>query len=313
MVGTSARDALAGAGNPHARARWRSELMFHALGRRRRPRGVHGDRSGTRRTIFADGRIALATLLAGGEGRACSRRCRYSRKCSSPEGIVRRVAARGRLGRVSRSARGRTSKHAAGLRAVGDDVPISGSPPREPPSRCEGVVVEKGLHDELSGEMFVAIQMLTAKGYLRWDARGGGAAAGARQGPLGFEVEAWSKPADRIVARSPKKMAESTIRFVRVSLWRRRIGAAAVRRHARCRALRGPLLPGYDPTPQGGTRRLLERNRWKRFRELTVVGARGFEHSDLVGTEPNALPGCATPRRRDGLLCQESLGSQRNR
>jgi hypothetical protein len=64
------------------------------------------------------------------------------------------------------------------------------------------VVVGKGLHDELSGEMFAAIQTAHGQGYyLRLPPAEVERLQEHDKVRVGFEVEAWSKPADRIVAR----------------------------------------------------------------------------------------------------------------
>jgi hypothetical protein len=74
--------------------------------------------------------------------------------------------------------------------------------PKLPVSTFEGVVLGKGLHDELSGQMFAAVQGTDGQGFyvpLRPEV-----AEALRPGEtirVGFKPEPWVKPADRIVAR----------------------------------------------------------------------------------------------------------------
>jgi Protein of unknown function (DUF3363) len=67
---------------------------------------------------------------------------------------------------------------------------------------AECLVVGMGHHDELTGEMFAAIRTANGQGYyLRLSAQ---AAESFQEGDtvrVGFEVEPWLRPADRIVAR----------------------------------------------------------------------------------------------------------------
>jgi hypothetical protein len=73
---------------------------------------------------------------------------------------------------------------------------------RNPVPSFEGVVVGKGLDDELSGRMFAAIRTPAGDGfYVRMAPD---VAESLREGEtvrVGFDVERWLKPADRIVVR----------------------------------------------------------------------------------------------------------------
>ena len=74
--------------------------------------------------------------------------------------------------------------------------------PKLPLSTFEAVVIGKGLHDELSGQMFVAAQGADNRGYyipLRPEV-----AENLHRGErirVGFKTEKWLKPADEIIAR----------------------------------------------------------------------------------------------------------------
>jgi uncharacterized protein DUF3363 len=74
--------------------------------------------------------------------------------------------------------------------------------PTIPVPAFEGIVVGKGLHDELTGEMFAAVQTNAGRSYyipLRPEV-----AESLRQGEMvrvGVETEPWLKPADRIIER----------------------------------------------------------------------------------------------------------------
>ena len=66
----------------------------------------------------------------------------------------------------------------------------------------EGVVVGKGLDDELTGQMFAAVTTATGGAY--YVRLPSGVAESLREGDtvrLGFEVESWLKPSDRIIGR----------------------------------------------------------------------------------------------------------------
>lgn len=74
--------------------------------------------------------------------------------------------------------------------------------PKLPMSPLEGVVLGKGLHDELSGQMFVAVRGADDRGYyipLRPEA----AETLQRDDAIrvGFKTEKWLKPADHIIAQ----------------------------------------------------------------------------------------------------------------
>jgi type IV secretory pathway VirD2 relaxase len=74
--------------------------------------------------------------------------------------------------------------------------------PENPVPVQEGVVVGIGLHDELTGEMFAAIKTTSGQGYYRRVPPE--IAEALREGDkvrVGFEVEPWLKPADRIVSQ----------------------------------------------------------------------------------------------------------------
>jgi len=74
--------------------------------------------------------------------------------------------------------------------------------PKVPLPTFEAVVVGKGLHDELSGQMFLAARAADDRGYyipLRPEV-----AEGLQRGErirVGFTTEKWLKPADEIIAR----------------------------------------------------------------------------------------------------------------
>jgi type IV secretory pathway VirD2 relaxase len=78
--------------------------------------------------------------------------------------------------------------------------------PKLPVSKFGAVVVVKGLHDELSGQMFVAVQATHGQGYyipLRPDD-----AESLHRGDtirVGFKAEAWLKPADKAIAQVAKE------------------------------------------------------------------------------------------------------------
>ena len=78
--------------------------------------------------------------------------------------------------------------------------------PKLPLSNFGAVVVGKGLHDELSGEMFVAVQATHGQGYyipLRPEV-----AESLHRGDtirVGFKAEAWLKPADKAIAQVAKE------------------------------------------------------------------------------------------------------------
>jgi hypothetical protein len=74
--------------------------------------------------------------------------------------------------------------------------------PEDPVPVQEGVVVGIGLHDEMTGEMFAAIKTASGQGYYRQVPLQ--VAEVLQEGDkvrIGFEVEPWLKPADRIVSQ----------------------------------------------------------------------------------------------------------------
>jgi Protein of unknown function (DUF3363) len=78
--------------------------------------------------------------------------------------------------------------------------------PKLPLSNLGAVVVGKGLHDELSGEMFIAVQATTGQGYyipVRPEV-----AESLHRGDkirVAFKAENWLKPADRAIAQVAKE------------------------------------------------------------------------------------------------------------
>jgi hypothetical protein len=78
--------------------------------------------------------------------------------------------------------------------------------PENPVPIADGIVVGLGLHDELSGEMFAAIKMASGQGYyLRLPPKVAENLHERDVVRVGFEVEPWVKPADRIVAQFAQK------------------------------------------------------------------------------------------------------------
>jgi uncharacterized protein DUF3363/relaxase-like protein len=74
--------------------------------------------------------------------------------------------------------------------------------PKRPQSNFEAVVIGKGLHDELSGQMFVAARAANDRGYyipLRPEVAEN--LQGGDRIRVGFATEKWLKPADEIIAR----------------------------------------------------------------------------------------------------------------
>ncbi len=199
--------------------RWRAqEILTRELGRRYEMdtsigRDVDVGREAfteTDRAIAAHsspgGSVALAKLLAAPEGErlACLDRLqaleemRLATKQSSgvwnlADGWKEFLVQRGE----ELDARSR-------LRAlVGDDASrYQVLRPENPVPVADGVVVGMGLHDELAGEMFAAIKTANGQGYyLRLPPSAAEKLQGGDVVRVGFEVEPWLKPADRIVAR----------------------------------------------------------------------------------------------------------------
>jgi hypothetical protein len=77
--------------------------------------------------------------------------------------------------------------------------------PENPVPIAEGVVVGMGLHDELTGEMFAAVKTIAGQRfYVRLPAHTAETLQAGDPVRVGFEVEPWLKPADRIVAQFAK-------------------------------------------------------------------------------------------------------------
>jgi Protein of unknown function (DUF3363) len=156
--------------------------------------------------LSPDGTVALPKLLAapGPEGRVCLARLQTLERM----GLASRQSAavwslkdgwRGILGQL-----GEGLDASERLRAL---VPDQGVRyhivDRESPVPVfEAVVAGKGLHDELTGEMFAAV--VTAPGDAYYVRLPPDAAESLHAGDavrVGFEVQPWLKPADRIIAR----------------------------------------------------------------------------------------------------------------
>jgi type IV secretory pathway VirD2 relaxase len=153
-----------------------------------------------------DGAVTLAKLLAapGGEGRACLARLQVLEEMQL---ATKESAGTWRLAKGWKPYLGQLGEdHEAHrrLRAlVGDEAHRYQVLRRENPIPvADGVVVGKGLHDELTGEMFAAIKTADGRAlYLRLPPA---LAEGLQERDVvrvGFEGEPWLKPADRIVAR----------------------------------------------------------------------------------------------------------------
>ena len=130
--------------------------------------------------------------------------CRRSKKCSSPRrnraGVWR--LADGWKGFLVQ--RGEDLDAAVRLRAlVGEEASrYQVLRPENPVPVADGVVVGMGLHDELSGEMFAAIKTAAGQGYyVRLPPQAAEKLQERDAVRVGFEVEPWLKPADRIVAQ----------------------------------------------------------------------------------------------------------------
>jgi len=153
-----------------------------------------------------DGKVTLPTLLAApaGEGQACLERLQVleemqlARKDSA--GVWQ--LAEGWKGFLIR--RGEDLDAQARLRPlVGDEAARYQVLRQENPvPMSEGVVIGKGLHNELTGEIFVAIRTTDGKGYyLLVPANVAEALKDREVVRVGFQEEPWLKPADRIVSR----------------------------------------------------------------------------------------------------------------
>jgi hypothetical protein len=200
--------------------RWRAqEILTRELGRRSerdlsQDWGLEAGREGFTEIDRAiadhcspDGSVTLARLLAAPEGErlACLDRLQVLEEmqlATKESGGVWRLANdwSGFLVRRGEDLDARTRLRAL----VGDDasryrvlraedlVPVT-----------DGVVVGMGLHDEVSGELFAAIRTAAGQGYyVRLPPQAAGMLQEKDAVRVGFEVEPWLKPADRIVARA---------------------------------------------------------------------------------------------------------------
>ena len=101
-----------------------------------------------------------------------------------------------RQGRLSWSSRRPSSSRVSLLPAIG------GRARYLPISPFDGVVLGKGLHDELSGQLFAAVQGPDGNGfYVPLRPEVAEALSVGEKVRVGFKTEPWVKPADRIVAR----------------------------------------------------------------------------------------------------------------
>ena len=156
--------------------------------------------------VQPDGSVTQKALLAGRkqEGRNCIARLRRLRQfdlaAQKPPGNWR--LADGWMETLERMGeqRDRTERLYPIVGPSADEYQVVDS--RSPISGFEGVVLGKGLHDELSGQMFAAIKTPEGKGFyvlVRPEA--------ANLLPIGktarveFITEPWVKPADRIISR----------------------------------------------------------------------------------------------------------------
>ena len=154
-----------------------------------------------------DGSVALAKLLAAPEGErlACLDRLQALEEmqlaAKESAGVWR--LADGWKGFLVQ--RGEDLDAASRLRAlVGDEASrYRVLRPENPVPVTDGVVVGMGLHDELSGEMFAAVKTAARPGVLPAVAARRRRRSCRRSDAVrvGFEVEPWVKPADRIVSQ----------------------------------------------------------------------------------------------------------------
>ncbi len=200
--------------------RWRAqEILTRELGRRSELNISVGSEVEVRREAFTeidraitknsspDGSVSLTTLLTAPDG-AATRLCLDRLQTLEEMQLAVRESPGGwRLAQGWKKFllhRGEDLEARGRLRAlVGDEASRYQVLRRENPVPvAEGVVVAMGLHDELSGEMFAAIKTASGQGYYL---RLPGTLAEKLQERdvvrVGFEVEPWLKPADRIVAR----------------------------------------------------------------------------------------------------------------
>ncbi len=130
--------------------------------------------------------------------------------------------------------------------------------PNIPVPAFEGVVVGKGLDDELTGQMFAAVRTSAGTSYyirLRPEV-----AESLRQGEtvrVGFQTEQWLKPADRIIARFAQENG----------------GIYDPKRHQQAlETLRWPLSDGREPSPADRiTANLRRLERLARYRLATPL------------------------------------------
>jgi len=153
-----------------------------------------------------EGKVSLPALLAApaGEGQACLERLQVLEEMQLAKKDAAGVwqLADGWKGFLVQ--RGEDLDARARLRSlVGDEASRYRVLRQEDPvPMSEGVVVGKGLHNELTGEMFVAIRTTDGKGYyLPVPADVAEALKDREAVRVGFRQEPWLKPADRIVAR----------------------------------------------------------------------------------------------------------------
>jgi type IV secretory pathway VirD2 relaxase len=199
--------------------RWRAqEILTRELGRRMErdlswDRSVEVSREGFTEIDRAiaehsspDGSLAVATLLASPEGErlACLDRLQVLEEMQ----LARKESAR--MWRLAENWKGFLVEHGEDLEAqrrlralVGEEASrFQVLRPNNPVPLAEGVVAGMGLHDELTGEMFAAIRTRSGQGYyVPLPAQVGETVREGDVVRVGFELESWLKPADRIVAR----------------------------------------------------------------------------------------------------------------
>jgi len=199
--------------------RWRAqEILTRELGRRSE-RDLSMDRAvDVGREAFTeidrvlaehsspDGSVALAKVLAAPEGErlACLDRLQAleEMQLATKESAGAWRLADGWKGFLVQ--RGEDTDARSRLRAlVGDEASrYQVLRPENPVPVADGVVVGMGLHDELGGDMFAAIKTASGQGYyLRLQPQVAEKLQERDVVRVGFELESWLKPADRIVAR----------------------------------------------------------------------------------------------------------------
>jgi hypothetical protein len=156
--------------------------------------------------VGPDGTVTLRKLLArpGPEGRNCVARLQtleqFKLAVEKPPGIWRLAdgwkESLARLG--ERSDRLDRLYPIVGERAADYQV----VDPKVPISPFDGVVLGKGLHDELSGQLFAAVQGPDGNGfYVPLRPEVAEVLSVGEKVRVGFKTEPWVKPADRILAR----------------------------------------------------------------------------------------------------------------